>query len=103
MGDQTWLSDRNNIYKQRRDIAVQNLHRMGLLAEKPKASIYVWCPVPEGWLCEPFADYLLEKAHVSVAPGTVFGQHGEGYFRIALTAPEHRIDEAMQRIAQLIG
>ncbi len=102
MGDQSWLADRNKIYEQRRDITVENLHSMGLTAEKPRASIYVWCPVPDGWLCEPFAEHLLENAHVSVAPGTVFGQQGEGYFRIALTAPGYRIQEAMQRIAQSI-
>jgi LL-diaminopimelate aminotransferase len=98
-GDQGWLAGRNEIYKRRRDIVVEHLRRMGLAAQSPCASIYVWSPVPPGWECEAYAGHLLQHAHVSVAPGTVFGQNGEGYMRIALTADEARTQEAMQRMA----
>lgn len=97
-GDQSWLGDRNKIYRQRRDAALQGLRGMGLKAETPRASIYVWSAVPEGWSSEDFASAALEGAHVSVTPGTVFGDAGEGYMRISLTAPVERISQAMSRL-----
>ena len=98
-GDQSWLTERNQIYQLRRDAAVQGLHALGLAAEIPQASLYVWTPIPPGWRAQEFATALLEKAHVSVTPGVVFGAQGEGYARIALTTSAERIQEAMQRIA----
>ncbi len=97
-GDQSWLGDRNKIYRQRRDVALQGLRGIGLKAETPRASIYVWSAVPEGWSSEDFASAALEGAHVSVTPGTVFGDAGEGYMRISLTAPVERISQAMSRL-----
>ncbi len=97
-GDQSWLGDRNEIYRQRRDAALEGLRGIGLKAETPRASIYVWSAVPEGWSSEDFASAALEGAHVSVTPGTVFGDAGEGYMRISLTAPVERISQAMSRL-----
>jgi LL-diaminopimelate aminotransferase len=98
-GDQSWLAGRNQIYQGRRDAALKGLHAFGLAADVPSASLYVWSPLPPGWTAQDFSAALLEKAHVSVTPGTVFGAQGEGYFRIALTTSVERIEEAMQRIA----
>jgi LL-diaminopimelate aminotransferase len=99
-GDQTWIRDRNEIYRQRRDLAIDYLHRLGLMARSPQASLYIWCPVPEGWTSLEFADALLDQAHISVTPGTVFGQHGEGYIRLSLTNPVELINEAMERLVR---
>ena len=99
-GDQSWLSERNQIYQLRRDAAIQGLRALGLAAEVPLASLYVWAQVPPGWRAQEFATALLEKSHVSVTPGPVFGAQGEGYFRIALTTNAERIQTAMQRISQ---
>jgi len=96
-GDQTWIAGRNEIYRQRRDLVISALHRLGLPAAVPQASLYVWTPIPPGWKAEAFAASLLEHAHVSLTPGTVFGSAGEGYLRISLTAPLEKLAEAMQR------
>lgn len=96
--DQGWIAERNTIYRQRRDLVVEKLHSIGIQAATPEASIYVWAPLPVGWVAEEFAYALLTKAYVSVTPGTVFGKLGEGYFRISLTSSLERLEEAMIRI-----
>lgn len=98
-GDQGWLLERNRVLQARRDAVVNALHRMGLLAARPRASLYVWCPVPFGWRATDFAGALLEEAHLSLTPGTVFGAGGEGYVRLSLTAPLERLEQAMARLA----
>jgi LL-diaminopimelate aminotransferase len=97
-GDQSWLADRNAIYQQRRDIVLEALERAGLKARKPQASLYLWPRVPDGLTSADFATRLLEETGVSVTPGTVFGQHGEGYVRISLGLSTARIREAMSRL-----
>jgi LL-diaminopimelate aminotransferase len=97
-GSQDWLVERNAVYARRRDLVIEALSRMGMASAKPLASLYVWSQVPQGWTSIDFAAAVLEGAQVSLTPGTVFGGHGEGYIRIALTAPLERTAEAMQRI-----
>jgi LL-diaminopimelate aminotransferase len=75
---------------------------MGLNPRVPQASLYVWCPVPEGWIARAFAIMLLERAQVSLTPGDIFGAHGEGYVRISLTVPEEKIKAAMQRMKDVL-
>lgn len=98
-GDQEWLQERNEVYRRRRDRIIDQLHKIGLMALKPQASLYIWCPVPEGWTSVQFTGSLLKEGHVSVTPGTVFGENGEGYVRISLTSPEEELDEAMRRLS----
>jgi LL-diaminopimelate aminotransferase len=100
--DQSWLAERNEIYRSRRDVVVDRLLAMGFEARKPKATIYVWARVPEGLSSAEFAEKLLYESHVSVAPGMMFGQHGEGYFRISLVQTEERLLEGMERIAKIM-
>jgi LL-diaminopimelate aminotransferase len=100
-GDQSWLEARNEIYRERRDLVLSGLESLGLQAERSKATLYVWSKVPDGWRSLNYTDVLLERAHVSITPGTVFGGSGEGYMRIAFTTPKERISEAMHRIASL--
>jgi LL-diaminopimelate aminotransferase len=97
-GDQTWLQARNGIYCQRRDVVLQTLQRLGLQAETPRASLYVWFSVPQGQTSADFAAALLERAHLSLTPGSVFGSEGEGYIRLSITAPTERVEEAMLRL-----
>ena len=97
-GDQGWLVERNEVYRQRRDIVLATLHRLGMAASVPRASLYVWSAVPTGWKSVDFVSALLEQAHISLTPGILFGQNGEGYIRIALTSPSERIAQAMQRL-----
>lgn len=100
-GDQAWITERNQVYQQRRDLVIHTLHGLGLMAAVPQASLYVWCPVPTGLTSEDFTNLVLDQAYVSLTPGTVFGDHGEGYVRISLTAPTERLALAMQRISSL--
>ena len=97
-GDQTWLAERNLVYEGRRDLVIDHLHRMGLEARVPKASLYVWCPIPDGWKSRQFTAMMLEEAGLSLTPGDIFGPHGEGFVRISLTVPQKKIEEAMQRM-----
>jgi len=101
-GDQNWLIDRNAIYKQRRDLVLAGLSESGLKAQTPEGSLYVWVPIFEGWSAQGFCSYFLEEGHLSLTPGTVFGTNGEGFVRISLTAPNQRIEEAMDRMKRAV-
>jgi LL-diaminopimelate aminotransferase len=97
-GDQTWLQRRNDTYRQRRDVVMNTLRRLGYQANTPRASLYVWFSVPSGHTSAEFVTGLLEQAYISLAPGSIFGSSGEGYVRLSLTAPLERVEEAMQRL-----
>lgn len=96
-----WISGRNRVLQARRDRVVAALRRMGLAPEVPAASLYVWTPVPEGFDSSSFAAHVIDEAGVVVTPGLGFGPGGDGYFRISLTTPDERLDEAMDRLARL--
>jgi LL-diaminopimelate aminotransferase len=90
----------NEIYQRRRDMVVDTLTQSGWALEKPKATMYVWVPVPERFngSSRAFATELLEEAGVVVTPGLGYGQWSEGYFRISLTYPDQVIEEAISRV-----
>lgn len=100
-GDQSWLEERNEIYRQRRDLILETLLGLGLKAEKPLASLYVWAALPQGTMSVDFARFLLEEAGISVAPGSAFGAYGEGFIRLSVGMSTERIREAMERLKQL--
>ena len=91
----------NTIYKRRRDLVVNGLRAIGWKVNSPKATFYVWIPVPPGYTSKELCLKLLKEAHVVVVPGNGFGPNGEGYFRISLTVPESRIEEAISRIKKI--
>lgn len=97
--DQTWIHERNEVYRHRRDLIINGLRQLGISVAIPQASLYIWAPIPEGWKSDQFALSLLKEAGVSVAPGAVFGSEGEGFFRISITQPEERIKEAVRRMS----
>ncbi len=92
----------NAVYRRRRDMVVEALNASGWSLEPPKATIYVWVPVPEGYggRSGEFARRLLEEAGVVVTPGRGYGQWGEGFFRISLTYPDEVIEQAVGRITE---
>jgi LL-diaminopimelate aminotransferase len=102
-GEQDWLRERNQVYEQRRDLVLRGLREAGFDPLIPKASLYVWFKTPPGWSAEDFILRMLEEAHVSLVPGTIFGKNGQGYARLSFTAPYERIDEAMQRMRRTLG
>jgi len=93
----------NAIYQRRRDMVVDALNKAGLTVEKPRATIYIWAPVPEKFnnSSGAFATELLEKTGVVVTPGRGYGQWGEGFFRISLTYPDAVLKEALGRIVEI--
>lgn len=100
-GDQSWLAGRNEIYRERRDLILATLEEIGIQADKAIASLYIWAQVPQGYSSAEFARTLLEDAGISIAAGSAFGAHGEGYVRISLGMSTERIREAMERLRRL--
>lgn len=86
------------IYQKRRDLLIAGLQSMGWLIEPPKATLYVWVPVPSGYSSTEFVTLLLEKCGIVVAPGNGYGLAGEGFVRMAITITEARIQEAIERM-----
>ena len=88
------------VYKRRRDLVVDTLNANGWSIEKPKSTIYIWAPVPEGYggKSGDYASDLLDKAGVVVTPGRGYGETGEGFFRISLTYPDDVLKEALDRM-----
>ncbi|WP_413374671.1 pyridoxal phosphate-dependent aminotransferase [Alkalihalobacillus sp. 1P02AB] len=101
LSDQSSVEELVTMYENRRDVLVSKAKEMGWQVKAPKGSFFAWFKVPEGFTSEEFADLLLEKAHVVVAPGVGFGEAGEGYIRIGLLTDEATLIEAMNRIAEL--
>ncbi len=91
----------NHEYEQRRNAFLQKAEEIGWRGGTSKGSFFVWMPTPAGYSSEEFADFLLEKVHVVVAPGSGFGTSGEGYVRIALLDHQERLIEACERIRKL--
>jgi LL-diaminopimelate aminotransferase len=90
-------------YQKRRDRVVETLNGLGWSLEPPRGSIYVWVPTSEGRSSTEMVDLLLDRAGVFVAPGSGYGSNGEGYVRFSLTAPDDRLEEAMDRIARALA
>ena len=88
-------------YRERRDILVPGLRALGLDPVEPRATFYVWIPVPKGYTSASFCSHLLEKAGIVTTPGNGFGKSGEGYIRIALTKEKGRIREALSRMQKV--
>ena len=92
----------NEIYTRRRDLVCDALATIGVAVTPPRATIYVWAPVPEGYeSSEAYCEHVLEEAAVVITPGAVYGPAGEGYFRISLTTPDDRLLEAVERLGKL--
>jgi LL-diaminopimelate aminotransferase len=89
------------VYQQRRDILVEGLQSMGWKVIKPKATFYLWIKTPGNVDSMNFASRLLKEADIVVTPGVGFGNYGEGCIRMALTVPEERIREALERLKKI--
>ncbi len=100
-GPQGCVQYMRKIYKERRDVLIAGLNELGISVTPPKATFYVWAPVPSGFNSLEFSKLLLERAGIVATPGTGFGDYGEGYIRFALTKPVERIKEAVERIRML--
>jgi LL-diaminopimelate aminotransferase len=88
----------NAVYRERRDVLVDGMNALGWKVAKPKATFYVWAKVTGRYTSATLAKDMLEKADIVVTPGNGFGEHGEGYIRMAITVDKSRIKEAVERI-----
>lgn len=95
------ISEMGKIYERRRDIMVRGLQDSGFKVNPPKATFYLWVPVPHPYTSMDLAARLLDEAGVVVTPGNGFGSAGEGYIRIALTQDEKRLSEAVERVLKV--
>ncbi len=100
-GSYDCIEENCRIYRERRDVLVEGLRELGLNVEKPKATFYVWCEVPEGYDSMSFTKKLLEDSGILVTPGVGFGKHGDGFVRFALTRDVSVIERAMERLRKI--
>jgi LL-diaminopimelate aminotransferase len=97
------VEEMRRVYRERRDILVKGLKGAGYDVEPPKATFYLWFPVPAGYDSMAFAKKALEEVGVVITPGLGFGGYGEGYVRVALTVSKERIEEAGERLGRLMA
>jgi LL-diaminopimelate aminotransferase len=90
-----------DVYAKRHRLVADTLNDLGWNIKPPRATFYVWAPVPEGYDSIGFASHVLDEVGVNITPGVGFGPHGEGYFRLSVTAPDARLEEAMTRMRKL--
>jgi alanine-synthesizing transaminase len=93
------------MYRQRRNWLCAGLNRAGWAVEPPKATMFVWAPIPEPFRemgSLEFSKLLLREAKVAVSPGVGFGEHGEGFVRFALIENRHRINQAVRGIKRVL-
>jgi len=90
-----------DVYARRHRLVAETLNDLGWSIKPPRATFYVWAPVPPGYDSIGFAGHVLDEVGVNITPGVGFGAHGEGYFRLSVTAPDARLEEAMARMRKL--
>ena len=99
------VQENAEVYRKRRDVLVEGLNRIGWQVKTPRASMFVWAPIPEPWRhlsSMEFSMKLLNEAEVCVSPGAGFGHNGEGYVRIALVENEDRIRQAVRQMRRAL-
>ena len=104
-GPDDCIHEMRAIYKKRRDVMVDSFGKAGWPIPAPRASMFAWARVPERFAhlgSLEFSKLMIEKAEVAVAPGIGFGEHGEGYVRLALVENEQRIRQAARGFRKLM-
>lgn len=105
-GPQECVDQIRNIYKSRRDCLVESMRLAGWHIPSPRATMFAWAPLPSRYEhlgSLEFSKLLIERAHVAVSPGVGFGEHGEGYVRLALVENEQRIRQAARSVRKFLG
>lgn len=100
-GPQESVDKLKKMYQERRDVLVEGLNRLGWKVRKPKATFYVWAPIPKGYTSTDFSVQLLSKKGVVLTPGGGYGKSGEGYIRMALVVSKEQLKEAVNRIKDM--
>lgn len=105
-GPQTYVKKIRDIYKKRIDLFVDGLNAIGWEVKKPKATFYVWARIPPKFSAltsMELTELMIREIGVAVAPGTGFGEYGEGYVRFAMVVEDERMKEALQRIQKFLS
>ena len=103
-GDQSCVERTRKAYERRRDVLCESFGKAGWAIEKPKATMFVWAPLPGNYKnSQEFAMELVEKAGVLVTPGSAFGESGEGFVRMALVQDEEAILKAAEAIGKFLS
>ncbi len=105
-GDDGCVGEAREVYHHRRDVLVEGLNRIGWPVERPKATMFVWAPLPPAFRemgSLAFSRLALERADVALAPGVGFGADGEGFVRFALVENEQRIRQAVRNLKALLA
>jgi LL-diaminopimelate aminotransferase len=97
-----WLPGNLEIFRARRDAAVAAFRAEGFAVESPKASMYLWVPLPAGVPSLEFHERLMQEQGVIVLAGKALGDGGEGFFRVSFIAPPERLEEAARRAGRLL-
>ena len=94
----------SNIYKERRDIVVEYLLNLNFTVQQSDTTMFVWAKLPEKYNKDSikFSLKLIESANIAVSPGVGFGEHGEGFIRIALVENKQRIRQAMKNVQKFL-
>ena len=104
-GPQDCVADICEMYRKRRDVLCDGLNAIGWKVEKPKATMFVWAPIPEQFKAMgsiEFSKKLLIESKVAVSPGIGFGQYGDQFVRFSLIENEHRTRQAMRGIRDML-
>jgi alanine-synthesizing transaminase len=104
-GPEDCIREVRETYRKRRDVLVESFARAGWNVPPPAASMFAWAPLPEAFRgigSMQFATLMVEKSGVVVSPGVAFGEHGEGYVRIAMVENEQRIRQAARNIRRFL-
>ena len=99
---ETFVPRNREVFRERRDAAVKAFRDAGFTCEPPKATMYLWIPLPENIPSAVFAERLMEDEGAIVLPGSGFGSGGEGFFRISFITSPERIAEAAQRAGRVL-
>ncbi len=105
-GPQECVEEIRLMYQSRRDVMIDGLHKMGWMAENPKASMFVWAEIPDEFKelgSLEFSKRMLKEGGVAVSPGIGFGDYGDNYVRIALIENEHRTRQALRGMRQFLN
>jgi alanine-synthesizing transaminase len=105
-GPQDCVDQMRALYRERRDVLVPGLAAAGWEVPSPRGSMFAWAPIPPRYAhlgSLDFAQLLLDRARVAVAPGIGFGEHGDGHVRIALVENTQRLRQAVRNIRSFLG
>ncbi len=104
-GPQECVEEIRLMYQSRRDVLIDGMHKMGWMAEKPKATMFVWAEIPDEFKhmgSLEFSKQMLKQGGVAVSPGIGFGDYGDHYVRIALIENEHRTRQALRGMRKFL-